>query len=117
MIAGNGNIAVANQQQWFAGQQSCPSGAQVQGGDIQVAGYWDQQRANGRMMAGWDRNQQINGDLAWRWGDAMLGNQRLYDKEELIGKEYNVSAGANYYWVDNVRGRGRHQHRGPRLTT
>ncbi len=98
MIAGNGNIAVANQQQWFAGQQAAHQ-AQVQAGDIQVAGYWDQQRANDRMMAGWDRNQQINGDLAQRWGDAMLGNQRLYD--EAIGKEYNVSAGANYYWVDN----------------
>jgi hypothetical protein len=98
MISGNGNIALANQQQWFAGQQAAHR-AQVQAGDIQVAGYWDQQRANDRMMASWEQNQQVNGDLAQRWGDAMLGNQRLYD--ETIGKEYNVAAGSNYYWVDN----------------
>lgn len=99
MIAGNGNIAVANQQQWFAGQQAAHF-AQVQAGDIQAAGYWDQQRANDRMWASWDQNQQVNGDLSQRWSDAMLGNQRLYD--ESIGKEYNVTSGSNYYWVDNT---------------
>ena len=99
MIAANGNVAVANQQQWFAGQQAAHQ-AQVQAGEIQLAGYWDQQRANQRMMAAWDHNQQVNGDLAERWGDAMMGNQRLYD--ENLGKEYNVAAGANYYWVDNA---------------
>lgn len=97
-IAGNGNIALANQQQWFAGQQAAHR-AQVQAGEIQTAGYWDQQRANERMWAGWDHNQQVQDGLSQRWSDAMLGNQRLYD--DSIGREYTVAAGSNYYWVDN----------------
>ncbi len=52
------------------------------------------------MWASWDQGQQVNADAAQRWGDSMMGNQRLSD--ETVGEEYTVSAGSNYYWVDNA---------------
>jgi hypothetical protein len=101
MIAGNGNIAVANQQQWFAGQQAVHR-AQQQFGDTITNNYWEQQRSHDRQMASWEHSQNVNSQASQNWSDAMLGQQRLYD--EAAGKEYSVASGSNYYWVDSATG-------------
>ena len=101
MIAGNGNIANMNQQQWFQGQQAVHR-SQEQVGNMLVHNYWEQQKTNESILQSWNHNQQVNDGIFQRGSDAMLGNERLYD--ESIGKEYAAPAGANYYWVDSASG-------------
>ena len=101
IIAGNGQAAVVNQQQWFAGQQMVHR-SQEQMGDALVGQYWERQRSNDVIMRSWEHAQHVNDGIFQRGSDAMLGQERLFD--ESMGKEYTAAAGSNYYWMDSSSG-------------
>jgi hypothetical protein len=100
-ISANGQVANQNQRQWFAGQQAQHQ-AQVAQGDAYVQGYWEDQRANDRMMETWDDAQGSNDRVFQGYGDAIRGDQRLYD--DTMGKRYDVPNAASYYWLDQGSG-------------